>query len=102
MIALRFRRAGEALESLKQSRQAIDDLVSKDPANEFAKVWRASIATTQARAFAVWSGEPSASLSERQRRLAQAEIQLAGAEAWHRALKHKAGPVSGVNPVGGQ
>jgi tetratricopeptide (TPR) repeat protein len=80
-------RSAEALKFLKQSRDVIDDLVSKDADNEFPRVFRVSIVRSQARAFAVWSEDESASLPERQQRLAQAESYLLEAETFELALK---------------
>jgi tetratricopeptide (TPR) repeat protein len=73
-------RSPEALEALQRARQTVEDLVRTDPANEFPRVWRMSVAFSQARAWAVWSREGSASPAKRQDRLARAEFHLAEAE----------------------
>lgn len=73
-------RPDEAKEALREARQTVEDLVRQDPANEFARVCRRSVAFSEARAWAVWSRQPSASVEERRERLARAELHLVEAE----------------------
>jgi hypothetical protein len=85
-------RTGETdrgMAALNTSREAIEGLVRRDEANDQFRQHRAVTATLQAMGFAAWSEETSASMSERRRRLAQAETYLAEADEFSRATKAK-------------
>jgi hypothetical protein len=86
---MRTGRIEEGLVALEKGRAEIENLVSKDAANEVFRRNRALIAAFQALAFAGCSAETLAPVPERRQRLAQAVTYLAEAEQFGRTAKGK-------------
>lgn len=86
---MRTGRIEEGVAALEKGRAEIENLVSKDAANDLFRRNRALIAAFQALAFAGCSAETLAPVSERRQRLAQAETYLAEAEQFGRKAKGK-------------
>jgi hypothetical protein len=88
---LRTARIEPGLSQLSKAREELESRVGKESSSEAFRRNRVIIVALHALAFAGWSQETSAPLTDRRQRLIQAEMYLAEADEISRTIKSKTG-----------